>query len=398
MFAATNGDPMGTMLSALVLMALFLPLSKSIRNMVMGFLQWIGVDEEGVAGRAVGTLMAIGNLARLAGSGWDANIRGGPVPGAGGGQPGTVQASRIPPVGSVPGTTGDSVPGIGGGGSAVVEGVQNITGPGQSISPGINTAVNAGMAAAGTAAKAAAGVNTGSNTAGVAGSRSPGPGKSGAGQGIRMPEAEIPASGIPDGGPGDAPLDGSAGAPEPPVGGQVPPIPEPEPSVSGAGPDEEPAPSVSDVGLSVSGLDRPGIPLRSPLEQDVMDADRTGAIKYARTSAFFAPADHFAPGSSHLYGAMWGNITAAGRLGANMHRSLSEIRRQYPGGGEMKLGEALKLYTRSRSKAGATFKVGAAVAGTALGFGPPVVRRAQFASEIPGKAYRVYQYLRGFRD
>lgn len=220
-----------------------------------------------------------------------------------------------------------------------------------------------------------------------------------------MPEAEIPISGgIPDGGPGGAPLDGIAGSPEPPVGGQVPPLPEPEPLVSDGAPDEAeaPAPSVSDVGPPVSGPDRPAIPLRSPLEQDVMDADRTGAIKYARMSAFFAPADHFAPGSSHLYGAMWGNITAAGRLGANMYRSISEIRRQYPGEGgrEMKLGEALKLYTRSQSRAGAAFKVGTAVAGTVLGFGPPAVRRAQSVSETPGRARQVYQYVknRGFRD
>ena len=131
------------------------------------------------------------------------------------------------------------------------------------------------------------------------------------------------------------------------------------------------------------------MPLRSPLERDVMDADRTGGIKFARVSGFFSPADHLAPGASYMYGMVAGNITAVGRLGQNIYRSISEIRRQHPGqdGQKMTLGEALKLYTRSQTVAGAAFKVGTAVAGTALGFGPPAVRRAQFAAQVSGGAY-----------
>ncbi|MGI9951308.1 hypothetical protein V3F56_03010 [Moorellaceae bacterium AZ2] len=248
MFTPPQGDPMGAMLSALVLMALFFPLSKAIRNIMMGFLQWIGVDEEGVAGRAVGTLMAVAGFARLAGTGWNANVKTASPPGGG----------KIPPLEGAP--------------------------------------------------------------AALAGGTAEGSGIS-----------------------GKAPLAvGSGGA---------------------------------------RGSDGT---LVSPLEHDVVEADRRGGIKYARTAAIFSPADHFAPGSSHLFGAVWGNVEAARRLGGNIFRSLGEIRQQYPGEGgqQLTLGEALKLYTRSQSTAGAIIKTGIAVTGTTLGFGPPAVRRVQRTAEI----------------
>ncbi|SMB96393.1 hypothetical protein SAMN00808754_1476 [Thermanaeromonas toyohensis ToBE] len=316
MFTPTKSDPMGTMLSALTLMTLFFPLCRAIRNIMMGFLQWIGVDEEGVAGKAVTTLAALGAFARLAGSGWDTNVRTGTLPGLGkglgGSSPGVVGGGKIPPVG---------------GGGVVAEG-----GPGGI--PGVGA------------------------IEGATGEEGPG-GAPVAGPAVRMPGA---------GGVG-----GAAGGPstEGPAGtGNVPPVPE------------------------LAAIGGQGGPLRTPLERDVMDADRTGGIKFARMSAFFAPADHFAPGASSMYGAMWGNITAAGRLGVNMFRSISEIRKQHrgEGGRELTLGEAFKLYTRSRSVAGAAFKVGTVVAGTALGFGPPTVRRVQFAAEAPGRAWN---YIKG---
>lgn len=320
------------LLATLVCMGALFPISSAIRNIMMGFLTWLGVNEEKTARQMAGTLSGLASVSHLAGSGLN-SIIGKSGNTFGGNTLGNV-GSKVPPIGGGVGSPTGGVEKIRGSmlGGVSLGGVSNSSVP---ASPGKSIA--SGISAGGVAGNASQTKNMTGNVLGGSGTgKSTGVSSFGGSSPGSLPGSDTTG---PITGPGSIGVGKIEEAESPQIGeaGNNP----------SAGVNSLPAEASAAIdGISGEGLSATSSPGgMAPLYKDMLKNDNQSRKIYNAVAQAGSLADGFAPGSSKLLAATASNLAAVPMAAYQVAKGVSQIKRE----GNMTFRDAVKAYTNSNN-------------------------------------------------
>lgn len=371
--ADNNKKAKFSMIATLTCMYLFFPLASFIRNIMMGFLNFLGVPEEKISSKVGETLsnvsQVIGGGVRNAGN---TVFKGGTT---GGGGPNGPQAPKVNPIGGgvVQVPTGGMQGGLSNAGSAGGP----VTKGGGSISGGpVSTASVSGE-----------GPSLGSGTS-VSGDKS-----SGVAQGVKVSGIEGSGNLAREsfrrnsvGSAAAVALSGESDGAFPGVGITVPSLSaesaglspgvqvadnEGPGSPAGVLSGENPLPPVATREIDGAGQNPWDVPGPSRLNHDMIAVDEKSRSIYNGISRVTSVADGFIPGAGKMTAAAMANIATVPLAVREISNGIKQFRHE----GGMSFRDAVKAYTKSNNAFVGAAKIAGGIAGSAFGAGPqaPVV-------------------------
>lgn len=385
-----------SMIATLTCMYLFFPLASFIRNIMMGFLNFLGVPEEKISSKVGETLsnvsQTIGGGLRNAGN---TVFKGGTT---GGGGPNGPQAPKVNPIGG--GVVQVPAGGMQGGLSDAGSAEGPVTKGGGSISGGpVSTASVSGE-----------GPSLGSGTP-ISGDKS-----SGVAQGVKV--SGIEGSGNPAreafktnsvGSTTAVALSGESDGAFPGVGNTVPSLSAESTGLSpgvqvadnkgpgspaGASFGENPLPPVATKEIDGAGQNPWDVPGPSRLNHDMIAVDEKSRNIYNGISRVTSVADGFIPGAGKMTAAAMANVATVPLAVKEIGNGIKQFRQE----GGMSFRDAVKAYTKSNNAFVGAAKIAGGIAGSAFGAGPqaPVVTgmAAQGVVWTYQKGAGVYQRVR----
>lgn len=347
------------LLATLVCMGALFPISSAIRNIMMGFLTWLGVNEEKTARQMAGTLSGLVSVSHLAGSGLNSIVGGNSSFNKSiSNSPGGNVGSKVPPIGGGVGFSGSAA-----GGPGALGGMAGRAGNVAGTINGVTTENSSN------AVNVPGGTTGGSGLAGSGKSTVSGGPSSGS---FSAGNVKSPGLSGPDSiGVGKIEESGS------PLGGDT--------GIGGSLPAAEVNPLPSEASYTIDGAPGKGALASekgmAPLYKDMLQVDNRSRKLYNVTAQAASVADGFAPGSSKLLAATVSNLASVPMAISQVAKGVSQIKRE----GNMSFRDAVKMYTNSNNLGTGMAKMAGGIAGSAAGMGPFGVTAVGTSINVAGK-------------